>query len=116
MVHHVVAVEYGVLSSFWNTFLAQCEQVAQCADNNQEVAVEGLDCADRLRVVVLQMVTTCVLGEGWNRQERFEEIFAADCTGTRTAASVRGGEGLVQVQMNNIKAGIAWTNDAHDGV
>ena len=91
------------------------------ADEHAEVAVEGVQPADALlrleassyRAVAILVSTRRTRGPGRN----FARSCAhADRTRAGTAAAVRGGEGLVQVEVHDVDAEVAGPGDAEDGV
>ena len=52
----------------------------------------------------------------WSGQEISQQRFAANRTAAGTAAAMGSGEGLVQVQMHNIKAHITGPGDPHNRI
>ena len=56
-----------------------------------------------------------VIGHG-RRQERFEFLFHGDWAGTGSAATVRGRESLVQIQVHDVDAEVAGTDFADQRV
>ena len=60
---------------------------------------------------VLSIPLTCGI---W--QELCEEVLAAHRTGTRAAAAVRCGEGLMKVHMDTVKSHVSGASLSHDSV
>ena len=100
---HVIGVQHGVLRGLRNALASDGQQVGQCADHHQEIAAERPHVADGFRRI-------------FPGQERRQELLAAAGTAARTAAAVRRGKCLVQVQVHHVKAHVARTCDAHDGI
>ena len=76
--------------------------------DDPEVAVERRDVADGLGPVVVQAVGPVgALDDDRDGQERHELLADADRPGPGPAAAVRGGEGLVQVQVDDVEAQVA---------
>ena len=113
----VVGIEDCVFSHPFQSLAAQAPDVGQSLQKDAEAAVEGTDMADA-ELVLRQEVIAAVfcLAHPGRGQEGNEALAHAHRTGTRTAAAMRRAKGLVQVQMHHVKAGIAHTHLAKNGV
>ena len=111
----VVGVEHRPLGGLGDALGAQGEDVAEGLHHHGEVAVKALDAADALgRVPELQAVRPLLHVE--DGEEILQELLAAHGAGARSAAAVGGGEGLVEVQVDQVEAHVAGADHAHDGV
>ena len=121
LVHDVVGVEDCVLTGLLKALAAKGADVAVRFDYNAEVAVKALDLADGIGPVVIKAVLHAVVlgllcGDAGHGHEGDKVALHADRAGAGAAAAVRGGEGLVQVDVHHVKAHIAGTDYAHYGV
>ena len=103
--HQVIGIEDGIAGGFGYALPAQGHEVGQSADHHQEVAGEAPD----------------LLSAGAIHGDRLgqvggQEVLATHGACARTAAAVGGGKGLVQIQVDAVKAHIAGAYHAHDGV
>ena len=112
----VICVEDGVFRGLANAG-AVGEDVSQSANEHAEISAEGFYAADGVRANLLEgKAAVFFLHENRNRQERLENLFHSDRTGSGTAAAVRGRKSFVQVEMHDIDAKIAGAGDAGEGV
>ena len=114
-VHEVVGVEDRVLGCLGDALPAQGQQVRQGPYHHQEVPLESADAADGRRRRGQLPAVSVGLRHG-ARQELRQMGLAAHGPGAGTAAAVGGGEGLVEVQVDHVKAHVAGTDHAHDRV
>ena len=112
---HIVGVEHRALGGLGDSLAPQGQEIRQGLHHHGEVAVEALHAANGLgRVLELQPILP--LRRVVQRQEGGQEILAAHGAGAGPAAAVGGGEGLVQIQVDQIKAHVAGPGHPHDGV
>ena len=106
---HVVGVEDGNLRDFAEAFGAEQldvgvgdgqEQRASVRSGTHGVHAGAAACAD----------------DRMTRQVRLEGCGAADRADARTAAAVRHGEGLVEVEVAHVRADVARIGEAHLGI
>ncbi len=96
--------------------------VGEGAHHHAEVAVEGFDPADRFRrrdeAIQRSFFIVAFFDDGDQRPR--QEIYQVSCHADRTrawaAAAMRGGKGLVQVEMHHINAEIAGPDDPQQRV
>src|SRR4029077_11706074 len=81
-----------------------------------EVAVEGADFPDRLWALVLEAEPLIGPLDHGYWEEGNQVRLDADRSRARTAASVWGGESLVQVEVDDVEAHVAGPRHAHHGV
>src|SRR5439155_17005429 len=86
------------------------------AKQHAEVAVEGPHLANRLRSRVLEAKSLIGTLNRGNGQEGDEVRLHAHGSGPRAAAAVWGGEGLVQVEVDDVESHVARPGDTHQGV
>src|SRR6185312_4204684 len=83
-------------------------------------AVEDADVADGLGAVVVETKfgyrSLSARGEDGRGQEGLEDFFAGHGAGAGAAAAVRGGEGLVQVEVHDVDDEVAGAGLAAEGV
>ena len=104
----VVGVEHRVFGGLAQAVRAVGEDIGQGADEHAEVAVEHADAANGLRPVVVEAERAVgVLRDDGRGKKWLQDFFARHRPGARTAAAVRRGEGLVQVQVHDVDAEIA---------
>ena len=113
--HHVVGVEHRVLGGLRDTLPAQGEDIGQGFDHHCEVAAEVLYPSDGV-LWPGQMIAGLVLHHHRAGEVGPQKVLAAHRAGAGTAASVGGGEGLVQIQMDYVEAHISGPDHAHNGV
>ena len=95
--------------------------VGERAGEHAHLAMEGRHAAEGIAlgiVHVLNQVPATLLGlhDVGNRRVRRERLGQDRRTGTGTTAAMRGGEGLVQIDVHGIDAEIARANPADNGV
>ena len=91
--------------------------VAIGAEQHARVAEERPDPADRLGSVVVEPVPAELVARDQRcRQVGRQMIAHSDRAGTRAAAAVRAGEGLVRVVVHEVDPHVAGPDDAQDGV
>src|SRR5437588_813955 len=103
--HEVVGIERRVLAHALHAFPSQEPHVDIGAQQHPGVSHEGRQPPDRLRQVRLRQpaVALALAADQRNRQERHEARPHPDRAGTGTAAAMWGGEGLVQVHVDDVK-------------
>ena len=99
----VICVQHRVLRGFVQALASERKNVAERADADQEVAVEGTDRADG-GGIVLKGVACFRLYGGTARQILRKYLLGSDRRRSGTASAVRRGEGLVQVKVDDVKA------------
>src|SRR6266851_7868990 len=98
MMSKVAGVEHGIVRHVIDG-VAIGADVGVGTQQHAEVAVKGADFPDRLRALVLEAEPLIgPLNRGY-WQERNQMDLHADGSRARTATTVRGGEGLVQVEV-----------------
>ncbi len=107
LLHQVVGVEHRARGGLGDALLAQGEEVGQGLHHHQEVAVEGLAPGRWSGPAArsgssLRLCTT--VGAG---RKGAKKRLAAHRAAAGAAAAVGGGEGLVQVQVDHVKAHVA---------
>ena len=120
--HHVVGVQRGEFAHPAQTFFTKHQDIDISLDHNAEMAPEGADLAQalfrHLQSVERRQFVGLFLKDAGDRSRNVvrQEFLCTDRTGTRTAAAVRGGEGLMQIEVHHIEAEIPRTGDAQQGV
>lgn len=115
LLHHVVGVEDGIVCEFRDAVAAVDHQIGQGAYHDQEVSVEAGQIADAFGGAFVMRVFSGA-GDPVARKIIAQEVLASDRTAARTAAAVRGGEGLMQVQVNDVEPDVSRTHNADNGV
>src|SRR5207249_1100285 len=96
---------------------AQHADVGIGADQHPEMALEGVEAADGLRAIFIEVIRAIGTPCGnWTGQEWDEIVDRANGASSGTAASVRGGEGLVQVRMHDVKPEVSGPRDAEQRI
>ena len=113
--HHVVGVEHRVLGRLGDALPAQGEHVREGLHHHGEVAIEVLYPADGVGGLC-KVVPLLILCHNRAGQVGLQEFLAAHRAGAGAAAAVGGGEGLVEVQVDHVKAHVPGTDHAHDRV
>lgn len=108
---HVVGVENRVLCQLRNSVGSIGKKECKGSYHYQEVSVETCYAADAVLGLCVFSVNHSL---SW--EELCQEIFAATWTASRTAAAVRSGEGLMEIQVDNIESDISRTNDADNRI
>ena len=117
LVHHVVGVEHRVLGGALDAFGAEAHDVGAGLEDDAEAPVEGSDAAYGLAAVDHEAVGAVGAALHAGRGQEGQELFAhAHRTGAGTAAAVRRGEGVVEVEVHDVEAHVAHAHLAHDGV
>ena len=108
----VVAVQHGVLADLFESLTPHGSDVGIGANEHPEVAVEGAHFADGVGpVIVSQNVPIVAVTHGRHRKERPKVVVHAYRPGSRAAAAMGSGEGLVEIEMDHIKAHVARANN-----
>ena len=107
MVRDIVGIEDGRLGRFPKSFRSKCDNVAQGPDQNREVSVESADAADRVRTVIVEPEVCCpvrcrLLDDPRERQKGGELAGDGDWTCSRSASPMRRGEGLMEIEVQNV--------------
>src|SRR6266849_5218019 len=92
------------------------ENVRVRAHEHPEVSEEGSQHADRVGPVVIERQSALALDEPRHRQKRFEMLLHGNRARTRSAAAMRSGKRLVQVEVNNVGAHMARFRDTQKRV
>ena len=108
LMHQVVGVEHCRFSGIPDAIRPKRQNIGQRPHDNAKVAVERANLADAFRF--------SSLAHQGVRQVGLQDILAANRAGARAAPAMRGGEGLVQVQVHHIKPHVSRPHLAHDGV
>ena len=117
LVLQVIGVEHRVVAGLGDALFAQGEHIGQRPDHREEVAVEGLHAADGIGVALHGQVEGISIADRMGLgQIGGQDGLAAHSAAARAAAAMGGGEGLVQVQVDYVKAHVARPDFAHDGV
>src|ERR1700730_16406517 len=111
----VTGVEHGVLRHLVNG-VAVGADVSVGAKQHAEVAIEGPDLSDRLWPLVFEAEAFIGPLYGGDREEGHQMGLHANRSGARAAAAVRSGEGLVEVEVDDVEAHVARSGDADEGV
>ena len=116
--HHVVGVQGGVLADPAHAVAAEHSRIRQGAQQDAGIAHEGRQATDGLRCILAfhPPVAGFVHGHVWRRQIRQEAFVHAHRTRAGSAAAVGCGEGLVQVQVQDVEAHVRGADVAEDGV
>ena len=113
----VVGAERRELACHLDMLLPEHQDIGIRAQNHAEIAHERRHLSGR-SLAIAHNVETAVfeLLHARHRQELDEPLGHADRTGTGTASAVRGGEGLVEVEMHDVEAHVAGTDHAQQRV
>ena len=114
--HQVVVVEHRRFRHFAQTVCAQRHHLCVCLqDHRSHAIVRGgsFRCspADHNSGIFLPVKI-----HGWHWQEMSQFLRHTGRADRRPATAMRSGEGLVQVEMAQVKAGLACPRDAEDAV
>ena len=115
----VVGVEHGVLGDLGQAVGAVAHHVGQRAHIHAHLAVEGREAAETgraFRRVVGQGESVQAVGHPGHRREGRKRRAQHHRPRARPAAAVRGGKGLVQVDVHGVDAQVRWPHLADDGV
>ena len=113
----VIRVEHRVFRSLPQAVRTVGEDVGQRADEHSEVSVKGAHAADGVRAVVVEAERAVGAGDDDRcGKERLEDFFAGDGAGAGATASVRRGEGFVQVEVHHVDAEVAGARLAYERV
>ncbi len=114
---HVVRVEDGVLGGLDEAGAAERQDICIGLEQDAEVAVEGGDIADAMFFVIAEEIGAVLPPLDKRGGEKVDELAAdADGAGAGAAAAVRCGEGLVEVEVDDVEADVAGAALAEDGV
>ena len=117
MVLDVVGMQNRHLAGLPEPFGPIGQDIGQRTHQSQEVSVKGLDPADGARTVMIKRVTPVIAPlHGRGGQEGFQHPFDRHGAGARPAASVRRGEGLVQIDVEDIRSEVSRPCNPHQGV
>ena len=111
----IVGVQDSGLRSIPHPIAAEHFHITERTDHHEEVPVERLYAADGL-LCILEGIAAIFFHHMTVGEEGHKKIFYAHSAGTGAASSVRGGKGLVQVEVYHVEAHIARTRDPHHGV
>src|SRR2546429_565366 len=112
----VVGIENGALGNMAQTIGPIGANVGVGAHQDAEVAFVGAYLANRLRTCIGPIVALAVLLWQWAGQERNEMRLDADGTSSWSAAAMWCAACLMQIEVDDIEAHIAWSRNAQDGV
>ncbi|MBA7690371.1 hypothetical protein ES703_98897 [subsurface metagenome] len=113
----VVGVEDGPAGDIPQPFLAQAEDIGIGLHQHGEVAIKGVHAANAVLTVVIQLIGA--VGKPLNQrlgQESHQVLHHTDGSGAGAAPAMRGGEGLVQVDMGYVEAHVHRAGQAHESV
>ena len=112
---YVVGVERCERSYHLQVFPAERQDVSIRFHVNAEVAEECAH-ADVAFAACFNVIFVSVLHHSRLGQELFQSAPYADRAASRAASAVRGGEGLVQVDVHHVEAHVTWAAYAEHGV
>ncbi len=112
----VVGVEDGHVADGAEAFGAKLTDVRVGADHHAEVAVEGADAADTVGAIVDDDVLVALKLDDRRRLERGQDALERDRAGAGPATAVRRREGLVQVELHDVDAGVPRARAAEHGI
>ena len=118
----IVRVQHRIFGRQTQPVRAVAQHVGQRPDEHAHLAVEGRHAAKRLLAILEagfrfhQFQPAFRLADEGQRRERGKTARQNHRTGARSAAAMRGGEGLVQVDVHRIDAQIPRPRLADDGV
>ncbi len=120
--HQVICIQRREFPNAFHAVLADHAHVHISAQQNAGVAHETGQPADTLRQIIFRepvihngAVLFDLVDDG-HRQVRQQTLSHSHGAGTGSAAAVRRGECLVQVEMNDVEAHVTGANLAEDGV
>ena len=113
----IVGVERGERSHHAYVLAPEREDIGICAQGDEEIAGEGTDGAEGVgRAGVDVEAAVGVLHHARHGEERLETLAHTHGAGAGTAAAMRGGEGLVEIDVHDIEAHVSRTRDAEHRV
>ena len=113
--HKIVCIQYSVGTGPGKSLFAEAQDVAERPEAYEEITVEHLDPSEGM-LRCIQEIGISRLFHYRLRQELLQECLAAGRTASGAAAAVRCGKCFMQVQMNTVKAHVARTCPAYDGI
>ena len=121
MVRNIVGIEDGRLGRFPESFRPESDNVAQSSNQDREVSVEGADAADRVRAIIIQPKTRRpvlrrLLDDPREWQKGCELARHGNRTRSRSSPPVRGGEGLVEVEVQNVDSHVSGARHSDERV
>ena len=112
----IVGVQVGDSADPPQALGAQPFDIHQGAKIDGKIAVERMNCADGVRVVVAQAQNSVLLLHSGVGQVAGQSSGHSDRTGTGAAPTVGGGKCFMKVQMQDVESQIPRTGPAQDGV
>ncbi len=112
----VIVVEHGGLGHGLEAFGAQAHDPGIGLQHGGNVAEIGADLVDGVGAVGVEAVALAVEGDDGVGQELREMLLHADGGAAEADAAMRGREGLVQVELAHVEAGVAGADDAEQAV
>ena len=115
-VHQIVGIQHGVAADGMQPGCAQRPNVGIGAHQHAKVAVKAADFANAFRRFAQRVLPAVRNGNHRRGQIGSQDCAAAHRPGPRPAAAVGRTEGLVQVQMANVKPQVAQPGPPQQGV
>ncbi len=114
--HQVISVYKGGFTGLFQALGPHGPNVRISPDQGSHVTVEGPHLAYAVWHVIAQRIAMTIFynqgyGEVWS-----QHLLDTNRACTRPAASVRGGESLVQVELNNVESHVTGPGYPHQGV
>ncbi len=113
---NIVGIEDGVLADLFQAPGPHQADIGVSLDVDAKVAVKAVNLADGFGAVKVQAVKAFFLDHPGCGQVGDELGLYPHRARARTAPAVRSGEGLVQVEVDHVKAGVPRPHLAQDGV
>ena len=115
---HIIGREHRVARGLRQPVRAMRQHIGERAREHAHLAMKSRDAAKALRSpdILLEAQSAVLAYEQRRGREGREARRQNDGAGARTAAAVRGGEGLVQINVHRVDAEIARTRQAGDRV
>ena len=115
LLEHVVCVQHGKLGHLGQSATSERADVGERAYPDSGVAEERMDAPDRVGHLFVEHVLVAFAADHGDGQVRGEQVADRDRSGARSTAAVRGRERLVQVEVHDVDAHVAWASRRPSG-
>ena len=117
MSHDVICIDDGIFAGSTQSLTTQHLDIDVSADQDAKVPIKTMDFANgSILMRIVKIVAVIVFGDHRHGEIGEELFYHSHGTCAGTTATMRGREGFVQVEVNNVESTFSGLTDAEQGV